>query len=984
MKNDVSVSYSRKKTPSNGDKLTIITLKQLLTNCTSIIRDIKKGELGMMYVYLSETKLEKQSDAFASVGSDGVIFIDIDDCHEVSNQIMAKFDELIKLAPYIIAAQKSASGNLHFWGYSEVVKNDFSKHGEVARLYLADVTYTINKVCKIELSAADTHNTNPAQGLFPHNTEFHYNENFISKDFTDDEILNLKQRYKNIWKQSESSNAEKREGFTPNVEYRCSDRPNVIIDTSNTSKIHYNYHQRYQIADTLAAAGYNENEVFEILKSICLDVKQQADYDQQLMSIARSSQNKKHPFEWAINELRRVWNINLKIELDSFDTSCFEKDIEIPFLPKQYDGEYELNKGEYISDIANIISIPNRHIYIVAPCGSGKTEWMKDYARNNSCDIIEPMNSTMSGKFSDDSIEWATKPNQHIETKSQLMIPDTFAASSVCKEVTFVDESHLWVEQDSFRESIFNTVHKLKFGGGKVVMTTGSPMGEHLLMPDTYCIKIVKQIEHEQKVIFHFTHDCNETAKQLLIDAKKRHITALIPSNREQDKTIKLLVNNGLSYRKYRRIDKGSDFMKGVDLENKIGETDSVLVTSYLNVGNEIKEQKQIETFVLNWNLERFSAQTMYQFASRVRDSDITIHVVVKISPYLFYYDSCEVEQPNEELLIHDIKNDGWMSRELQEKYQWAHVNGNIDSEMKAHKQMIQQLENYWKQFPIVCTMFRRLGFSTKFEICDGGVRRRAEKSTNEDKISVQNFILEVGIDVFVDKWFEFSEKDTIRCGNNRIEDDKMYISDINYAGKIVKCVSRLTSIGISAKNMEKIWCVSTKRNGLLNMAKLGRVGECLKSIKECDKDVERINDWIQKKKVKTRNDLIVLADEYTRMKVEQSIKDIDGKLTEQDVRNAVRDRKDIVKAMVIGVYESKVSNISDIVDSNINLFITDGFLEAFEQDEREKPITMTNGTDKRTYNSLTDFCDEQGFDRNSVQVSLSSRGSYKGWREAS
>lgn len=983
----MNIAYSKEgRHVKCGERLFKMPLNEALELCKNLPENAEKGTQGAIFPFANEILLSKESDKFQS---DGVIFIDIDKCSDYSDRIMEHFDEFAAKMHCLVAMTKSYSGNLHIFTFSQEVKDDFRKYNEIATLHLAVIAHLINRKLGIDLrkieKALDTHNTNITQRLYLNYSDYHYSDS-VDNMFIDDNYFDfLKGEYEELFNKSQKS---KTSVINYNLTYSHANCSNLEVNMTDKSKFHYNYEEKYRIANTLAACDMNADDIYRILSTICKNVKdKQCEFDKELRAISKTSLSKKTPTKWAIKELKDRWGIDLKLDIESYDLNQFQNDIEINYLPK-YDSECELSELQYLSDVEmEDILKKNKNILIVAPCGCGKTEWVKTMAKLKVCDIIEPMKSTIGGKFNDCDIQYIEKPNQHIGQISQLMIYDTFCRTAVCKDTTFIDESHLLIEHDEFRDAPYEVLKKMIGNERQVIMMTGSPMGEQELLNDTYCCKITKKNDHKQKAIFHFTRDCYSTAKQLLKDAKNRGVVSLIPSNKQNKRNAQLLDEIGLKYDEYKLSHKGSEAMENINKENKIGDIDALSVTSYLNVGNEIKEpNKNIETFVLNWNLEQFTAQSMYQFASRVRNSDITIHIVVKMTPYLFSVNSLTKSDVDTDLLENDVKNGGSLSKHLRAKFKWIDENGNINFQQKDYNDMTEELLSYWKQFPVICTMFRKLGFETEF-VEDKQAIKSNTKVSNQDKIDIMRFIVdEVGIDDFINEWISHSTNDSIRYGKNAIEEEMLYIQDTNFTNKVVNMINQLKRLNIATKNIEQLIKACENDKGILNMSKMERAVIYFDGLKSFDDDIRQIRELCKGKKQLGKNLIAKMSKEFTKAKVEQSFRQIGKIPTEKQLQDEIDLRLKFYATVVRSVLEndSKSNQFTESTNPNINIVFTDEFLSAIDEDKRKKQVTLTNGTDTKTYDSMKSFCKDNGYNQNTVKVSFSRYGCYNGWSKVS
>ena len=176
--------------PRRGEELKIIDLYTVMKQCEQILPETNKGESGSIFPYLSE---EANPSYFEF---DGVVFVDIDNCQNVSNKIFESFDKLCEAMPNLLAMNFSYSRNLHCYFYDKEIKENPSKYGEKAMLYLCAFAAAVRKITDIDLrkfeGALDAHSTSPNQRLFLNHSEFKWNIYCCNTTIGNEDVKRLK------------------------------------------------------------------------------------------------------------------------------------------------------------------------------------------------------------------------------------------------------------------------------------------------------------------------------------------------------------------------------------------------------------------------------------------------------------------------------------------------------------------------------------------------------------------------------------------------------------------------------------------------------------------------------------------------------------------------------------------------------------------------------------------------------------------------
>ena len=166
--------WTQERNPYKGEELHILDLYTVLKQCeVGIGDDTEKGKSGSVFPYRSNIANP------SSLVFDGVVFVDIDECSEISKDIFNSFDKLCQIVPNILAVNYSYSGNLHFYLYDKNLKDGSAVYEDLAVLYLCCVARAIKNVLGVDLrdidGALDTHSKSPYQRMFLNKSDFKWN-----------------------------------------------------------------------------------------------------------------------------------------------------------------------------------------------------------------------------------------------------------------------------------------------------------------------------------------------------------------------------------------------------------------------------------------------------------------------------------------------------------------------------------------------------------------------------------------------------------------------------------------------------------------------------------------------------------------------------------------------------------------------------------------------------------------------------------------
>ena len=1021
MTSDILVGTSANAYLRSGEQFTIITLRNILNNCSKMALPTpnNKGKFGMIVPYISGIMCDEST-------SDGVIFIDIDKCSEYSDKIMSSFDSIIREVPNVIAINKSHNGNLHIFAYDEDVRNDASIYQERAMMHLALTAKAILHSTGVDLreiqGALDFHNTNISQRFFLNRSDYHYNDNYIHYAVTNDTKEELFDEYKVLFNRNHHPTTNNRKNNinidvhkeTKQIErYECVDKPEtLIIDRDKfPSKKFYKYKDKYQIADTLSSAGYSESEIYRFMLDICYNMNNKPDFEKNIRSIVTTSIRKPCVYKSALKELE-AWGIKLKFKTKNFKEFIeTESDFICDYLPI-YDYEFDLGEM-YMSDYVgfnekeiNLNNIPHntKFIYINADCGAGKTEFIKNFARTHVCDIVLPMNSVMAGKFCDDSLEKITKAQQYNLHVSQVMILDTFSELGECKDTIFIDESHLLISQSEYRDILYNVVDRINSDERikRVILLTGTPIGEHLLFDNSYNIRLYKKQNNKKIVNVYLTDNCYDTAKYILTEAIDNGIVPFVPTNRNVKNTAEYFESLGIKYDIYDKSRRTSEFSNNINNHNKVGDVNAFISTTYLNVGNEIKEDKNIQTFIINCINEEFTGQDIHQYANRMRNSDITINIVVKDG--FGIYESAPKSEAfflDDNLAQMEISQQGILGYYMRGYFKWIDEQ-EIKINLKSYKERCEETLKYMRNFKVVIDILRSYGYEINvIEFQPKSKLKINNNNNNADRVSVLDFIYDYGACQFVRDYEKCFDRQNVFYGDNYFDKDNsaLYIKDVNYTNKIYSII----------KGVEEIL-----RFGKLHHKELNEEDIIEQFMTFDEKDIVNHNecndDIVMQilKKLHKNDGTICVSKGYRLIAVTKGLFNNDALLHDilylkrqgllckdkfkQTLKTYVTDRyngkeqREIDFRMKIfdkifkGVaeFDDLLLDIGDAIDI---VDVINDVIDYITYDGRSKNVIMERNGELTEWRSMTEFCKINDFNYNNAVSGFSRRGCYKGWK---
>ena len=596
--------------PKKGDELKQMDLYAVMKQCERISSSAEKGKSGSIFPYLSD-EVNPYTLLF-----DGVVFVDIDNCQEVSHKIFDSFDKICGEMPNLLAMNFSYSKNIHCYFYDEDIKNDSSKYSERALLYLAAFAAVVKKVLGIDLrdieGALDEHSKSPTQRLFLNHSTFKWNVYCCKTTINKDDIAKLKAEYHSLFRIAESKRTIVE---TPLIK---GDGKITVDSTFNL----LGYGTGFEARTLIASAVYIHFEK---------DIEKSREY---LSSKFENAQE--------IN-IQMTSMIN-----NGYIERKYREDVEKYLFGFNVNKEHILETGQYLSDVIDIDKLEGKYYYIQSNTGSGKTEFVKKYIKDKEDQIafVQMTKALRDGKKH--TIENFTYENwEHgldtSVTKFHMSIDGIVKqlrkrSSKLDQYTIIVDESHLLEDYINIREFVINEFVSLLKKAGKVVFMSATPKSDINLFPfEKVCFTRIQ----EQDLVIHL-HPLKLTGQGSKARAEYEYMTrwikqrenkVIVFSNKRQECWKKYGLNcDGVTYF-------NSDNYKDIGVQAILGENKLInpitLSTIYMGCGVEVKHEKEVDVvFFLN---EGFDDSTIIQSIGRPRCSG----GVEKVNVYFFYTTDC-------------------------------------------------------------------------------------------------------------------------------------------------------------------------------------------------------------------------------------------------------------------------------------------------------------------------------------------------------
>ena len=603
--------WTKDRFPKKGEELKLVELYTVMKQCEQIPPTTEKGKSGSIFPYLSDV-VNPYTLVF-----DGVVFVDIDNCQEVSSQIFDSFDKICVVMPNLLAMNFSYSKNIHCYFYDEDIKNDSSKYSERAVLYLSAFAAAVKKVLGVDLrdieGALDDHSKSPTQRLFLNRSPFQWNVYCCKTSIKNDDINRLKAEYYSLFRLAES---ERTLVETPLIK----GEGKILVDSTFNL---LGYGTGYEARTLIASAVY--------------------------IHFGKDMEKSR---EYLSRKFKNAQEINIQMTSminNGYIERKYREDVEKYLFGFNVNKEQILKPGQYLSDVIDIDKLEGRYYYIQSNTGSGKTEFVKKYLKDKQGEVffVQITKALRDGKkqtIEDYTFEnWEYGLDKTL-TKFHMSIDGAVRqlrerASKLNQYTIIVDESHLLEDYINIRESIINEFLTRLKRAGKVIFMSATPKSDIKLFPfEKICFTRIQ----EQDLNIHL-HPLKLTGRGSKARVEYEYMTRWI--KQRENKVIVFSDKKQECWKKYGLLKESvtyfnsssfnDDGVQAILKDNKLV-NQITLSTKYMGCGVEVKHEKEVDiVFFLN---EGFDNSSIVQSIGRPRSSG----GVEKVNVHFFYTTDCK------------------------------------------------------------------------------------------------------------------------------------------------------------------------------------------------------------------------------------------------------------------------------------------------------------------------------------------------------
>ena len=289
-------------------------------------------------------------------------------------------------------------------------------------------------------------------------------------------------------------------------------------------------------------------------------------------------------------------------------------------------------------------------IYIYSAPSTGKTEmvkWLMTKEGKRVCYICG-RNTVLEGKFHGMDVtrcygKYAKDADLEDKSKSLIASLNWFVANANDVltggfDYVIADEIHL--ADEAFRKEVMISLLRIieKFNtksGTKLILMTGTPSIEvnYLNKERTCFVKVVKEglFPYDITPVIASNY---ATAVEIMIEDVKRWVgenrKAFIVENDTKRNAVltDYLNNSGIRLVDFNRKNKTSEEVRYVVEKARIPDGyDGIILTSYMGVGNEIKDNHKWQVFFLPSPINNFKSNEIEQFAKRIRHKSLSARI---------------------------------------------------------------------------------------------------------------------------------------------------------------------------------------------------------------------------------------------------------------------------------------------------------------------------------------------------------------------
>lgn len=347
-------------------------------------------------------------------------------------------------------------------------------------------------------------------------------------------------------------------------------------------------------------------------------------------------------------------NVEALIKKASETSDSFTYDYKRTLEPNEYLGHF---KDEILEHIEN-----GKANLLIAPPGTGKTEFIKALAKNKRVLLVLPYISVIDSKIVNDKsiyeyfdvYQGSTSVDGIRKGRSAVMTIDKFSNLTPEKiaymfDIIAIDESHL-LFTSSFRiEAMSNALKNIKefinlsqFDeySARIMCMTGTPTGEQIYFKYyniLNTIYIAKKENRTKALTFVLCKNDDEKIAKIAfhiaksIKAGKR---VLYPTNAGDVQAIKLIgmiefeLGRKVKWGYYKKSNANSEMAQSINNDASIKDYEVVLASNYLSVGIDIND---ITDFECVYD-DSFAGYEIEQFNCRLRKVDINSRIYIGLN----------------------------------------------------------------------------------------------------------------------------------------------------------------------------------------------------------------------------------------------------------------------------------------------------------------------------------------------------------------
>lgn len=367
-----------------------------------------------------------------------------------------------------------------------------------------------------------------------------------------------------------------------------------------------------------------------------------------------------------------------------------KKQIEKSIKLDDVDYDIRLKDNEYIGhrekEVLSKLRSDKINLIYAQP-SVGKTEFVKDLARQKRVMLVLPFISVIKNKIeSDETIMelfdcyYDNKDISKIEHGINAVTTfDKFSRSSYEKisrmfDYIVIDEEHLLFNSQYRINTTSNAVKKLRQllyissndpFAAKIILMTGTPTGSEFFFKNNgNFIRIYKKLM-KKTMEFHICDDILDTTTRLaykVYQLIEQDHKIIIPTNKGDIYTEKMigmvrhLLQREVKYGYYKRSNNEQEIVSKINNENTVGDYEIVFCSNYLSVGIDINDTAKPFAVLYCGNWSGFEIE---QFNSRIRRQDIKSYYFVKTIDNAGHFDELLYEEPKFQLRLtkEDIAN---------------------------------------------------------------------------------------------------------------------------------------------------------------------------------------------------------------------------------------------------------------------------------------------------------------------------------------